>query len=102
MPGPSDGETEFEHCSDIRQKSILQYLKDNGERLDSEIAAEMGDSLESICQCLSELSSRGDVIMCHTTRYNDGNVIEGTLCRASGYFRMATRGRKPGAAVKKE
>jgi hypothetical protein len=100
MPGSPEVAAGFECCSDDRQTKILQYLKNNGERLDSEIAAEMGDSLEAICRCLSALSTKGDVIMCRTTRYSNGNTIEGMLCRASGFSPQASRGRKPNAQGK--
>lgn len=79
----------------IQMQEILQYLKEHGERLDSEIAAGIGGSLESVCLCLSVLTDRGDVIMCRTTRFADGSQIEGMLCRASGYFPPASPGRKP-------
>lgn len=101
MRGPTAVANGFEHCSDAHLTKILKYLKENGERLDSEIAVEMGETLENVCRCLSALSANGDVIMCRTTRYNDGSLVEGMLCRASGYSPQASRGRKPNAQVKK-
>ena len=80
-------------------QEILQYLKQHGERLDTEIVAETGISLESVCLGLSELSARGDVIMCRTTRYLDGEKIEGMLCRVSGYIPPASAGRKAKAPM---
>lgn len=80
-------------------QEILQYLKEHGERLDTEIVAETGISLESVCLGLSELSARGDVIMCRTTRYLDGEKIEGMLCRVSGYIPPASAGRKAKAPM---
>jgi len=76
-------------------QEILQYLKDHGERLDAEIARETGIPLEEVSRCLAELSSRGEVIMCLTTRFTDGKKVEGMLCRVSGYFPPASPGRKP-------
>lgn len=73
---------------------ILKYLKDHGERLDSEIAAGTGLSLENVRTHLAELLAKGDVIMCHTTRYVDGKKIEGMLCRVAGYIPPASPGRK--------
>ncbi len=78
---------------------ILQYLKDHGERLDSEIAQETGISLESVCVHLSELSAKGEVIMCRTTRFTDGKKIEGMLCRVAGYIPHASPGRKAKAPM---
>lgn len=80
-------------------QEILKYLKDHGERLDSEIAAETGISLENVCLSLSELSAKGDVIMCRTTRFTDGTKVEGMLCRVAGYIPHAAPGRKPKAPM---
>ena len=74
---------------------ILEYLKQHGERLDSEIASDMGISLEDTCQQLAEMAAHGDVIMCRTTRYIDGEMVEGMLYRPSGYVPLASPGRKP-------
>lgn len=102
MSGPSETAIELERCSDDQRSEILQYLKDNGERLDIELAVELGAQLETIRCCLSALSARGDVIMCHAIRYKVGKKIEGTLCRASGYYPPPNRGRKPNARDKQE
>lgn len=75
-------------------QEILQYLKDHGERLDSEIAAGTGMSLESVCRHVTELAARGEVIMCRTTRYHDDKKVEGMLCRVAGYIPPASPGRK--------
>ena len=40
-------------------QEILQYLKANGERLDSEIAAAIGMSLATVRRGMSDLSARG-------------------------------------------
>lgn len=80
-------------------KTILQYLKDHGEQLDAEIAAGTGVSLAKVGLCLAQLSERGDVIMCRTTRYADGRKVEGMLCRVSGYFPPASPGRKSKAQL---
>jgi transcription initiation factor IIE alpha subunit len=76
-------------------QEILKYLKEHGERLDAEIAAATGVSLEKVSLYLAELSDRGEVIMCRTTRFNEGSKTEGMLCRVSGYFPPASPGRKP-------
>lgn len=79
-------------------QEILKFLKANGERLDTEIAAGTGVSLKNVRQLLAELSAKGDVIMCRTTRYTSGKPVEGMLCRASGYVPPASPGRKPKSA----
>ena len=94
------GTSKPDRCKDPeRLGAILRYLKDHGERLDSEIAAGIGSSLECVCISLSELSDRGDVIMCRTTRFTGGRPIEGMLCRVSGYSPPAGPGRKPKSAA---
>jgi predicted transcriptional regulator len=75
-------------------QEILQYLKANGERLDSEIAAAIGVSLATVRRGMSDLSARGDVMMCRSIRYKDGKEIDGLLCRISGYIPPASPGRK--------
>jgi predicted ArsR family transcriptional regulator len=75
-------------------REILQYLKLNGERLDSEIAVAVGLSLEKVRAGLSELSAKGDVIACRSIRFKDGKPIDGILCRMSGYIPPAAPGRK--------
>ncbi len=76
-------------------QEILQYLKNNGERLDSEIAAATGLSLEKVRSGVTDLSARGDVMMCRSIRYKDGKEIDAMLCRISGYIPPAAPGRKP-------
>jgi len=79
----------------IELQVILQYLKEHGESLDSEIAEETGVSLEEVCVYLSTLASKGEVIMCRTTRFVNDAKIEGMLYRMSGYVPVASPGRKP-------
>lgn len=76
---------------------IHTYLKTRGEQLDSEIAAATSIPLEDARLYLSELSKRGDVIACHSTRFVKGKKIEGMLYRVSGYIPAASPGRKPKA-----
>ena len=75
-------------------QEILQYLKNNGERLDSEIAAAIGVSLATVRRGMSDLSAKGDVMMCRSIRFKDGKQIDGMLCRVSGYIPPASPGRK--------
>jgi hypothetical protein len=76
---------------------IIQYLKEHGERLESEIAKGTGLSLEKVRVRLSDLSARGEVIMCQVTRFADGKSSAGVLCRVAGYIPPAAPGRKPKA-----
>ncbi len=76
-------------------QEILKYLKDRGERLDSEIATATGIPLEAVRRYVSELSARGEVMTCLSTRFNEGKKIEGLLCRIAGYVPPAAPGRKP-------
>jgi predicted ArsR family transcriptional regulator len=76
---------------------ILQCLKKHGERTDSELAKEMGMPLATVRERLAGLAATGAVITCNVTRFENGNPIEGWLCRASGYIPPAAPGRKPKA-----
>jgi len=75
-------------------QEILQYLKNHGERLDSEIAAATGISLANVRLGMSALSARGDVMLCRSIRFKDGKQIDAMLCRVSGYIPPAAPGRK--------
>jgi transcription initiation factor IIE alpha subunit len=78
-------------------QKIHQYLKDRGEQLDSDIAAATRIPLEDVRRYLSELSKKGDIIACHSTRFVQGRKTEGMLYRISGYTPSASPGRKPKA-----
>jgi spermidine synthase len=78
-------------------QKIDAYLKTRGEQLDSEIAEATRIPLEDVRRYLAEMSKRGDVIVCHSTRYIEGRKTEGMLCRVSGYTPAASPGRKPKA-----
>ena len=80
-------------------QKIHAYLKSRGEQLDSEIAAATRIPLEDVRVYLSEMSKRGDIIACHTTRFIKGKKSEGMLCRISGYIPPPAPGRKPKASA---
>jgi predicted ArsR family transcriptional regulator len=77
---------------------ILQYLKKHGERLDIEIAKAAGFSLAKTRHCLAELAAKGEVVVYHSTRYEEGQKIEGIRCRLTGIIPKAAPGRKPKVA----
>ena len=78
-------------------QTILNYMKARGEQLDAEIAAATRIPLEDVRLYLSELSARGDVIVCRSTRFIKGRKSEGMLCRIAGFIPTASPGRKPEA-----
>jgi len=80
-------------------QEILDYLKNSGERLDSEIAVATGISVANVRQRVSALQARGAVMVCRSIRYQDGKEIEGILCRISGYIPPAAPGRKSKAQM---
>ena len=73
----------------------LDLLRKHGERLDSEIAEEMGIPLDTVRQRLSGLAATGLVVTCNLARYKDGERVDGWLCRISGFIPSAAHGRKP-------
>ncbi|OGS94701.1 MAG: transcriptional regulator [Gallionellales bacterium RIFCSPLOWO2_02_FULL_57_47] len=75
-------------------KEIIQYLKTNGERFDTEIAKAAGISLAAVRLHLTELTTKHEVVLCHSIRFVKGKKVEGTIYRIAGYTPPATPGRK--------
>ncbi len=78
-------------------EEIMRYLKENGEQLDSVIAAGIGMSIEKVRLGVSKLSAKGDLVMCRVIKIKDGKQIDSMLYRASGYTPKPKPGRKPNA-----
>ncbi len=81
-------------------KEILQYLKNHGERFDAEIAVATGISLTNVRLHLAELVASGEVMACHSIRFEKGKKVEGMSCRLAGYIPPAAPGRKPKSPLK--
>jgi DNA-binding IclR family transcriptional regulator len=81
-------------------KAILQYLKTNGERLDTEIAEAVGLPLAKVRTQLNELAEQREVMICHSTRFEKGKKIEGMKCRLAGFIPPAAPGRKSKSQLK--
>jgi DeoR/GlpR family transcriptional regulator of sugar metabolism len=81
-------------------KEILQYLKVHGERLDTEIAEATGLTLAKVRQQLSELAAKGEIMACHSTKFDKGKKIEGISCRLAGFIPPAAPGRKSKSQLK--
>lgn len=81
-------------------KDILQYLKTNGERLDTEIAQATGISLANVRLQLSELATKGEIMACHSIKFVNGKKVEGVSCRLAGYIPPASPGRKSKVQLK--
>ena len=81
-------------------KEILQYLKKYGDRLDKEIALATGTTVANVRLQISELASKGEVMTCHSIRFEKGKKVEGIRCRLSGYIPPAAPGRKSKAQIK--
>ena len=81
-------------------KEILQYLKVNGERLDTEIAEATGISLAKVRLHLAELAAKGEIMACHSTKFDKGKKIEGISCRLAGFIPPAAPGRKSKSQLK--
>ena len=73
---------------------VLQCLKKYGQRLDSEIAAEMGIPLATVRKQLTGLTATGAVVACNLTRFENGKRIDAWICRVSGYIPPPAPGRK--------
>lgn len=81
-------------------KEILQYLKNQGERLDTDIAEATGISLAKVRLLLTELAAKGEIMTCHSIRFEKGKKIEGISCRLAGYIPPAAPGRKSKSQLK--
>jgi len=79
---------------------ILQYLKNHGERLDTDIAEATGISLATVRLQLAELAAKCEIVVCHSIRFKKGKRIEGTIYRIAGYTPPASPGRKSKAQLK--
>lgn len=79
---------------------ILQYLKKHGEQIDTDIAVATGISLANVRLHLSELAAKGEVMACHSIKFEKGKKIEGIRCRIAGYIPPAAPGRKSKAQLK--
>ena len=79
---------------DIRVTEVLECLKKYGQRLDLEIAKEMGMPLATVRQRLTGLAATGAVITCNLTRFEGGKRIDAWQCRVSGYVPPIAPGRK--------
>jgi DeoR/GlpR family transcriptional regulator of sugar metabolism len=81
-------------------KEILLYLKTHGEQLDTEIAAAVGISLANVRLQLAKLAAQGEVMVCHSIRFDNGKKIEGIKCRLAGFIPPAAPGRKSKSQLK--
>jgi predicted ArsR family transcriptional regulator len=75
--------------------TVLECLKEHGQRLDLEIAAEIGLPLAIVREQLTSLAATGAVIMCNLTRFEKGKRIDAWQCRVAGYVPPLAPGRKP-------
>ena len=73
---------------------ILECLTKHGQRLDSEIAEEIGVPLAKVRERLAKLAATGAIITCNLTRFDKGKRIEAVQCRISGYVPPLAPGRK--------
>jgi hypothetical protein len=72
----------------------LDCLRKYGQRLDFELAKEMGVPLAKVRQSLAELAATGAIITCNFSRFEHGKRIDGLLCRMSGWVPPPAPGRK--------
>jgi len=81
-------------------KEILQYLKNHGERLDTEIAEATGISLAKVRLYLTELAAKREIMTCISIKFEKGKKVEGISCRLAGYIPPAAPGRKSKSQLK--
>jgi predicted ArsR family transcriptional regulator len=76
---------------------VLECLKKHGERLDFQIAEEVGIPLVTVRRHVASLAAGGAVIKCDLIRFENGKQIEAWQCRVAGYIPPAAPGRKAGS-----
>ena len=72
----------------------LQCLKKYGQRLDVELASEMGIPLAAVRKSLVALTNSQQAIVCQVMKFENGKKIDVWQCRVSGYVPPAAPGRK--------
>lgn len=77
---------------------VFECLKKHGQCLDLQIAEETGIPLVSVRTRLDDLASKGDIIKCRVTRFDQGIAVHSWLCRIAGYTPPKAAARKPTAA----
>jgi predicted ArsR family transcriptional regulator len=70
----------------------LQCLKKYSQRLDLEIAKEMGVPLATVRQRLAGLAATGEIMTCTLTRFEHGKRIDAWQCRPHSDHRPTRRG----------
>ena len=71
---------------------ILQFIKKQGECLDTEIAEATGIPLPKVRLLLAELAAKKEVILCNLTKYVKGKETKAIICRKAGYEPTAKLG----------
>jgi transcription initiation factor IIE alpha subunit len=84
----------------MHQTLILEILKKHGQKLDRELVEETGISLEQLRLVISELLATKTISVCSVINYENGQPIEGLLCRYSGYIPPAKPGKKANPQIK--
>ena len=77
----------------------LKCLKKYGQRLDLEIAKEMGLPIATVQQRLAGLAATGAVVICRSSRFENGKQIDAWQCRVSGHVPPVAPGRKAKATA---
>jgi hypothetical protein len=77
----------------------MKCLKKYGQRLDLEMAKEMGLPLATVRKDLTALAATGAVIICSLTHFENGKQIDALQCRVSGYVPPLAPGRKAKATA---
>jgi hypothetical protein len=80
------------------EQKVLKFLADNpGEQMDIAIAKAISVAIDTLRICLKELEARNQIVLCHLTRFVQGQKLEGLCCRLAGFAPPAKAGRKPAA-----
>lgn len=79
---------------------LFDYVKRHGQVVDSQIAKELGLSLEEVRALVHELQTRNKLYTCDIINFENGVEVKGLLCRVSCFMPKGSPGRKPATKSK--
>lgn len=91
---PDSREVDALSGNDRVAADLLSCLRRHGQRVDAEIAEEVGVSVSEVRSRFAPLLESGEVVACKLMRFEKGKSADFVMYRASGYFPPRAPGRK--------
>jgi len=77
-----------------RQEQILMCLEGQKECFDYDMTETLGQPRATVSAALSKLVSRGEVVMCHSIRFENDRPIGGVRCRLASHLPTVAPGQR--------